>query len=206
MSHDYVAILISVDAALLLVGTIQYGTASRRVLAASAKKAAARTLRLGLLIQQQRDGRPPTEAQLLEARRADPRARPVRSMAFIFPGILGSGIYMVWCGVLGWSMIEMLMWAGQKNGGDAPELAKTAFVYTAGSLIFLVLEAYVLAHLDSFQAAVVIRNGLQEIYETRGAETLLSPAGVLPPTGRTAAPSSASHEPSVQVGPPPPEG
>ncbi|MDX2917291.1 hypothetical protein [Streptomyces sp. NE06-03C] len=152
MSHDYVAIVISVDAALLLIGTLQYGAAFRRMIAT-----------LATVIQKTRDDHIRIFGELRQGTGPSPSdllvtfpTSKLRIMRLMSPkqlaaGFVTTGLYSGWCMLMVTLMSSLIEWAGTADAGASPELAKRAFWVTSLSLFALLAEVYLLVAFEGFQ-------------------------------------------------------
>ncbi|MFJ3545481.1 hypothetical protein ACIPQH_25335 [Streptomyces rubiginosohelvolus] len=168
MSHDYVAILTSVDAALLLVGTLQYGVAFRRVTETLENDMQRRRARLDALFERRRQGIEPSASELLALYPSSPfgTARLLSSRR-LFATLFISSAYLSWCGVLVFTMAKMFEWAGTADASGAPRLAEHSFWVTVLSLAALLLEVYLVS---TFTAAGLIGSALKAEKASRTPE------------------------------------
>ncbi|MER7135406.1 hypothetical protein ABT358_02535 [Streptomyces sp. NPDC000341] len=169
MTHDYVAILTSVDAGVLLVATIQYGAMLRKAIAHQEAEVLKRQDLIAQMIVARRNGVQPSAADLRAAQR--PRALTFRGRRIIpirlLPWALASGMYIGFCAVLVRSMVRIIKWAGTADGGPAPELAKASFYVTAVALVALIAEAYLLSLASSYRRGKALRRRLTDTYSAQ---------------------------------------
>ncbi|MFJ2205928.1 hypothetical protein [Streptomyces microflavus] len=159
MSHDYVAIVISVDAALLLIGTIQYSAAFRRAIANWVTVIQEYRDDINRLFEELRQGTGPSPSDLLATYPTSTitifrLAAPKRMTA----GLLATGLYAGWCVLMVNLMSSLLEWAGTADAGASPELAERAFWITSLSLFALLLEVYILGAIEGFQKVWAMHN------------------------------------------------
>ncbi|WP_159027853.1 hypothetical protein [Streptomyces pactum] len=135
MSDDYAATLTTVNAAVLLVGTVQYTGLSRRVgdrvFSSEREQAAAK----GHLIEQRRQGVEPSPGALVQLRsqRRDLRRRTSANL------VAGS-VWCVVCVLLIVHQLQILAWAGTADAEPDPGLARRCFLATCAGIVLLVLE------------------------------------------------------------------
>ncbi|MEU2415184.1 hypothetical protein ABZ736_27990 [Streptomyces sp. NPDC013099] len=194
MSHDYVAILISVDAAVLLVATLQYGALLRSMVSdreASVKK---RQDQMALIIEARRNGVQPSNADLLELQQQHVFRRSRLSTAASLPYLLGSVVYVTLCGVLSSSILSIIKWAGTADPGPDPELARRAFYITAGAVSALLVEAYSAGIVAAVRTRKALRRRLRDAYGDQEVDEVaaLINAAQPAPAGTPAAPPGAA--------------
>lgn len=152
MSHDYVAIVISVDAALLLLGTIQYSAAFRRTIANWMTVLREYRDDVNRLFEEMRQGTDPSPSDVLATYPTN-KVTIFRSMTpkRLVAGLLATGLYSGWCVLMVTLMSSLLEWAGTADADANPELAKRAFWTTSLSLFALLVEVYLLGAIEGFQ-------------------------------------------------------
>ncbi|MER6433042.1 hypothetical protein ABT272_35765 [Streptomyces sp900105245] len=160
MSNDYASIVTSLDAAVLLVGTVQFAARIAKFVDHTAAGTTARRQKMGRLIENQRRGIEPTRSELLEARRRSPIVMMMRS----FPLVAAGGIWATVCVVLISVQLKVLQWAGTANAGPNPELARRAFEVTAVSIIFLLVEGYMGGLVKAYNKGQELRRAYREQY------------------------------------------
>lgn len=138
MSKEYAALAVSVDAALLVVGTVQSHTLAKSATATFVRLQKRRETAMRALSNRLQAGEEPTAEELAQAdRHSRPSFLPAASV-----GLLGS----LW-GVLSMALVTGLVgsvfWTATENPGPAPWLANFTAWATFVSANFLVLEAAV---------------------------------------------------------------
>lgn len=140
MSNDYAAIVTTINAAVLLVGTVQYTGLTKRVgdrmLAATREQAEAKAL----LLDQRRLGTEPSPESLVRLQeQRDELRRRTRANA------VASLIWSATCALLLVQQMRILAWTGTAHPGPASELARSSFYVTVTGVLVLVLVAEPLA-------------------------------------------------------------
>ncbi|MFH8400204.1 hypothetical protein ACH4E9_22555 [Streptomyces anulatus] len=176
MSHDYVAILISVDAAVLLVATLQYGAMLRSMVNGREASLKKRQDRMALIIEARRNGVQPSNADLLELQRERLRLRAPSQIvkAGLLPYMMGSTTYVMLCGVLTTSIIKIIKWAGTAAPGPDPELAQSAFCITAVAVGALLIEAYSAGLVAAMRTRKALRRRLRDAYGDQEVDEVVS--------------------------------
>ncbi|EHM25968.1 MULTISPECIES: hypothetical protein [Streptomyces] len=202
MSHDYVAILISVDAAVLLVATLQYGAMLRSMVNGREASLKKRQDRMALIIEARRNGVQPSNADLLELQRERLRLWPPSQIvkAGLLPYMMGSTAYVMLCGVLTTSIIKIIKWAGTAAPGPDPELAQSAFCITAVAVGALLIEAYSAGLVAAMRTRKALRRRLRDAYGDQEVDEVVSLVNAAQPEPA----SAASTLPSPTAPAPPP--
>jgi hypothetical protein len=135
MSDDYAATLTTVNAAVLLVGTVQYTGLSRRVGDRVYSSRREQATAKGHLIEQHRQGVEPSPGALvrLRSQRRDLRKRTLANL------VAGS-VWCVVCVLLIVHQLEILAWAGTADAEPRPGLARRCFLVTCLGIVILVVE------------------------------------------------------------------
>ncbi|WP_431776292.1 hypothetical protein [Streptomyces cucumeris] len=138
MSNDYAAIITTVNAAILLVGTVQHVTLMKKsVDTVNAEDQALRTA-CGQVIEEMRRGVDPSPGTLNELR---PRRRLRRRFWQMTVPWAAALVWMATCMFLVSVQSDVLRWAGTAKPDPEPRLARFAFYVAVGSTMLLVIEA-----------------------------------------------------------------
>ncbi|MFJ3477311.1 hypothetical protein [Streptomyces microflavus] len=164
MSNDNVAVLTTLNAAVLVIGTVQYTHMLRRAHEANHALTRERNVTRARLIDAMRQGVEPPAADLLVLRN-----RWVRQA--IAPGLL-SLLWFVICFMLLSSQLAMLRWIGTADAGPAPELARLCYLTTSGAIIVLVGEGFLASTARFLAERRKIRRDFWEQYSGQQREDL----------------------------------
>ncbi|MFH8577112.1 hypothetical protein [Streptomyces zaomyceticus] len=188
MSHDYVAIVTSLNAAVLLVATLQYGSLIRKVVDQLLSYGEGRLTRLGQLIEARRNQVEPSVSDLLALRPISKKAAARKYAVYM----IASGVYLGLCtGILG-SQVRILKWAGTANAGPDPKLAENAFYTTVIAIVFLVIETAVVNFASGIRRVREMGQNFQSTYSDQERLELISmlDAAVSPPPPPTSSPAT----------------
>ncbi|MFV0126201.1 hypothetical protein ACLGI4_00455 [Streptomyces sp. HMX112] len=135
MSNDYAAVVTTINAAVLLVGTVQYTGLTKRVgdriFAATREQAEVKAL----LLDQRRQGTDPSPESLVRLReQRDELRRRTRA------NVVASLIWSVTCASLLVQQMRILAWTGTAHPGPASGLARSSFYVTVTGVLVLVAE------------------------------------------------------------------
>ncbi|MFD6276000.1 hypothetical protein ACFWFI_10570 [Streptomyces sp. NPDC060209] len=171
MSHDYAAIMTSVNAGVLLVATIQYGAVLRKYIDQLMADTQERYGRIGQMIEARRNGSEPSTADLIAAKPpAEPQIFPWRHRMLprrYWPYTLATLAYFVLCWMLLSSMMRIFRWAGTADAGPEPGLARWSFFVTGGSLAALLFEAVFLVAASGFRRGGIEHRRFEASYSTQ---------------------------------------
>ncbi|MFF2479210.1 hypothetical protein [Streptomyces sp. NPDC058066] len=134
MSQDYAAIIASLNGAVLVVGTIQYGTLIRKATDAVEARLDEELTFRGKLIQASRGGVAPSADDLLRLKRR-------RLPAGFYSYILASLVYLYVCQSIARCTKDVLKWSGSAKQPPNPELAERAWEVAAVAILLLLIEA-----------------------------------------------------------------
>ncbi|MGA5497715.1 hypothetical protein ACPCSP_25460 [Streptomyces cinereoruber] len=146
MSNDNVAVLTTLNAAVLLVGTVQYSRLLSRALQHPNAFFVKRIEQERRILEKLRQGINPTSEEI---RALQKLPTPWDYLKGTFESLLKkSGTFIVgvvWlliCAAVLTSQVAMLRWIGTDSPGPQPKLAKVSFLITTTSMILLVIEGY----------------------------------------------------------------
>ncbi|MFJ3545482.1 hypothetical protein ACIPQH_25340 [Streptomyces rubiginosohelvolus] len=175
MSHDYVAILVSVDAAVLLVATLQYGAMLRSFVASGEARIKERQDRAAQLIEARRAGVQPSNDDLL-ALRPEPRIQwwPPRKLVAsrLARYSLGTLGYVSLTSMLSSSLLSIIRWAGTAEPGPDPQLARSAFNITALAVLALLAEVLAVGIFTALRSREAVRGRLRKQYGDQEVDAL----------------------------------
>ncbi|MFE7876755.1 hypothetical protein [Streptomyces sp. NPDC057417] len=163
MSNEYAALVVSVDAALLVVGAVQFHALAKAAAAKTTSLLERREASMRALARRLQAGEEPTPEEL--------EAAGQRSGASLFStavlGLLGStwGVLSV---ALVFAVVATVIWAASEDPDSAPWLATYTVWVTFVSAHFLVLEALVrfVAVVRSIPEADSVRSNIgPELYD-----------------------------------------
>ncbi|MCC9312317.1 hypothetical protein LN042_35555 [Kitasatospora sp. RB6PN24] len=157
MNDNYASLIISLDAAILLVGTVQYATLMKRAFTSM-------EVELRRFIDRNRDlfgEAPESQEENPERNRALRRLlfqvlSIPRSPAVILP-FLASVTWLVICWELLGVVIGVLRWQGTENHGPDPELVQVSYGVTVVAVIILTLEGIFRVFVETFRKINAIR-------------------------------------------------
>ncbi|MFB7359411.1 hypothetical protein [Streptomyces gardneri] len=164
MSNDNVAVPTTLNAAVLVIGTVQYTQMLRRAHEANHALSRERNVTRARLLDAMGRGIEPPVADLLVLRN-----RWVRQA--IPPGLL-SLLWFITCSMLLNSQLAMLRWIGTADAGPAPELARSCFLTTSGAIIALVIEGFLASSIRFMAERRRIRRDFWEQYSDQQREDL----------------------------------
>ncbi|MYS05852.1 hypothetical protein GTW71_05225 [Streptomyces sp. SID6041] len=164
MSNDNVAVLTTLNAAVLVIGTVQYTQMLRRSHEANHALSRERNVTRARLLDAMSRGVEPPVADLLALR--DRRVRQA------IPPSLLSLLWFVICFMLLSSQLAMLRWIGTADVGPAPELARFCYVTTPGAISALVTEGLLASSVRFLAERRRIRRDFWEQYSDQQREDL----------------------------------
>ncbi len=135
MSNDYAAVLTTINAAVLLVGTVQYTGLMRRVGDRVFTTKRQQTEAKRQLIEQQRGGIDPSAEALLQLRN---ERRELRKRTL--PNLVASLVWSATCLLMITNQMQVLAWLGTAQPGAAATLARRSFLVTLIGVSVLVAE------------------------------------------------------------------
>ncbi|MEU0272274.1 hypothetical protein [Streptomyces sp. NPDC006307] len=177
------AIVTSVNAAVLLVATLQYGSLLRRYVDRMLGDGQARNARLGQLLDMRRNGVEPTVDELREFY---PKSRLQLFRPYI-PYVAASGAYGGFCYMILVSQVRILRWAGTADAKPQPELAEHAFNVAVLAMVLLLLEIFAVNYASGVRQALALRHRFTSVYSKQERRELraLAEAAAVPPTSPT---------------------
>ncbi|MEU9204827.1 hypothetical protein [Streptomyces sp. NPDC048332] len=160
MSNDNVAVLTTLNGAVLLIGTVQYTKLMQRSYQAVTELQRQRLAKRAALMDAKRRGEEYTVDDLLKLGSRQARRELGRST----PVVLASVVWFSLCGLLLESQLRMLRWIGTANAGPDPDLAESSFYVTAISIAVLVVEGYFVSITEALWRALRTKRAHRALY------------------------------------------
>jgi hypothetical protein len=142
MSNDYAAVITTVNAAVLLVGTVQFSVVMGKFAERTVEGHREEHDLRGRAIEVLRRGRQPDAEDLRKLKQM--KRRRAFGVSKSLPAYTAGALWFALCTVLVVSTIKVLKWAGTANAGPNPDLAEDSFTTAAIAICVLVVEAYVM--------------------------------------------------------------
>ncbi|MER7135380.1 hypothetical protein ABT358_02405 [Streptomyces sp. NPDC000341] len=141
MSNDNVAVLTTLNGAVLLIGTVQYTKLMQRAYQQAHEVQRQRYAKMAALMDAKRRGEQFAVDDLLELK----LRHKLSKLPAVAPMLLASIAWFGICYKLLASQLQMLVWIGTANAGPEPALAEDCFQTTAIAIGVLVAEGYVVS-------------------------------------------------------------
>ncbi|MEV4968637.1 hypothetical protein AB0886_27570 [Streptomyces sp. NPDC024062] len=168
MSNDNVAVLTTLNGAVLLIGTVQYTKLLRQNYQAVLEMQRERLGLKAALIEAKRRGDDMPIDDLLKLKVSFARLHARNAL----PALLASFVWFCLCTLLVKQQIDMLVWIGTANPGPDPGLAKSSFAVTAAAIVVLVIEGYFASIVTFVRQANGVTRSHRELYTTQEREDL----------------------------------
>lgn len=138
MSNDNVAVLTTLNGAVLLIGSVQYTKLLQKTYRSTSEIQGQRLAKRAALMDAKRRGEELAIDDLLALQPSQMR----RKLLKVLPALLASFVWFALCFQILGSQLLMLEWIGTANAGSDPALAERSFRVTAISIVVLVAEGY----------------------------------------------------------------